>query len=469
MPVFYPQCWVAFRVYFDGLGGNDSREMIVPPIEPREASVGLNGYNLADTFEVSFFADHLPIAPELVRAMGVDVYLFQTPELVKDPRPYLVEKNRIITGIVDEFTADYTSDGRVIRASGRDYTGLLLDKKWTTAYTVPLGKDLRDTVQDLLDVFHSKITGGRGIKLRAVYGDAVKDLLGGPIVGGLQEGITTKKRVLKNYRPSTSKGRSKVQKKRYHVPTGRSWWDVIYELCLSYGLIAHLVGEEVVLHEPQSLTDESQGKALHYAYGHNLASLSISRKLSNHAAPQVVASYYDQAEKKFVEVRFPPDAPLKVSGGGGVTQNFRRVVPPAGIEDKETLRSYLSAAYHMYGRSEASIKFQTKALRGLQGKETGENDLLQLRPGHPIAIGWDSVGRTDIRERTPEERRTLLLGAGFSELVASVVAQNFDRLDSLRRHFYTKAATFHWGIGDGVSVDVEAINYVVQNRDEVRA
>lgn len=463
--LYFPQVWAAGKVVFDGLGADDSKEFILKPLQPREASMGLNGYNLADTWEVAFFADKLPISPELIRALSIDLYAFQTDKLEVDPTPYLVEENLIVTGIADEVTLDYSDGGRIVRASGRDYTGLLIDKKWRPDKGIDIGEDLQWAVQGVLDEFY-KVSGNQGIKLRAVWSSDKP----APVVAFVKEGVTQKKTVHKSKtKPKTSKGRSRVTKKRLPVPTGRSYWDVIYELCLSYGFIAYVQGEEVIIHEPQALADEAGSKAITYAFGHNLSTLNISRKLSNHAAPQVVASYYDQREKAYIEVRFPEDKKANPTGAGGNTIKFRRVTPPAGIEDKETLRAYLAAAYHMYGRSEASLRFTTKALRGLASKDQSElddsNNILRVRPGSPMAFGWDSVGRVDMKELHPDERYGALLDKGFSSEIAQVIANNYDRLDSLRRPFYLKALSFSWSITDGLSVEGEGINYVNPKRD----
>jgi hypothetical protein len=474
MALFFPQCWVSMRVVFDGLGEEDSKELILPMLQPREANIGLNGYNLADTFEVQFHADVLPISPELIRAVGLDIYLFQTDKLETDPRPHLNEINRIITGIVDEWGMDYSGGGRFIRGTGRDYTALLIDKKWLPTDIVELGDDLAVTVQNLLDKYYNAV-GRRGKRLKAVYSSERP----APVVGSVAEGIvkkTTLHRRGPKPKPKTSKGRSKVVKKRWPVPTGRSYWDVIYELCLSHGFIAYIDGESVIIHEPQSLSDESSGRALHYAFGHNLKTLDISRKLTNHAAPQVVASFYDQKAKTFVEVRFPDDDTAlgekkrRATGVGGNTIHFRRVVPPKDIADVETMKAFLSAAYHMYGRSEASVKFSTKWLRGLENPKVpdADTDLCRLRPGGPIALGWDSVGRVDFHELSREERWQRLMDEGYSQQVARVIADNYDKIDSLRRPFYTKAANFHYSIADGLNVEVEAINYINPKRDEAK-
>lgn len=476
MAIFYPQAWAAMRVVFDGLGEEDSKELIIRPIQPRAASVGLNGYNLADTFELEFHADILPFSPELIRAVGVDLYMFQTEKLETDPSPFLVEKNRLVTGILDEFAMDYSSGGRVVRGTGRDYTALLLDKKWLPTDTLDMGDDLVATVQKVLDKYYEAV-GRRGKKLTAVYSAD----LPAPVVGGVQEGIV-KKSVAHTtgkpkQKPRTSNGRKKVIKKRWPVPTGRSYWDVIYELCLSFGYISYVSGESVIVHAPQSLSDESSGRALHFAYGHNLETLDISRKLSNQAAPQVVASYYDQKARQFIEVRFPLDntsvgeKKRYATGVGGNTVHFRRVAAPPGIGDPKTLTEYLSAAYHLYGRAEAAVKFSTKSLRGLDNPKVkdAETDLIRLRPGNPVAIGWDSVARSDIRELSREEKREKLLNAGYSREVSRIIAENYDKLDSLRRPFYTKAVSFNWSISGGLSVEVEAINYINPKREEAKA
>jgi len=76
MPTYYPRAWAVMRVYFDDFTGEGSKSIEIETV-PSEMTVHLNGYRQADTFDLSFDARHLPMTPELIRAIGVSLYLFQ--------------------------------------------------------------------------------------------------------------------------------------------------------------------------------------------------------------------------------------------------------------------------------------------------------------------------------------------------------------------------------------------------------
>jgi hypothetical protein len=457
--IYYPNCYCNAKVVIDGLGGADSKVLTLTDLRPVSASVGLNGYNQADTFECSFFLDDLPVSPEVLRSMSVDVYMGHTAKLESDPGSIIVPENLKATGQIDDAEISYSADGKVLRVQGRDYTQLFLDKKWPPQESIETGRELSVTIQAIVDKFQ----GGKGVKMAVEYRATTKQ----PIVGIVRQGVTARKATVS--KPTTAKGRSRTTEKRIPVQSGRSYWDVIYELCLSYGFICFVDGDKLVIHEPKSLDEEAASKALYMAYGRNLADLSIARKFGRNAAPSVVATFYDPQAREHVEVEYP-EAKKHPAGYGTVTTNYRRVVAPASIQDAETMRAFLRAAYEMFGRSEATIKFSTKALTGLQqDRADAQQDLTRLKPGDPIAIGVDTTDRRDLSEKkTVGERRQILINSGLRENVAQVIAERYDHLDELRRVFYTKSVDLSWSIRDGMTVSVEAINYIVPTRDAAK-
>ncbi len=477
------------RVIFDGLGEADSEALILDDIQPTEAVVHLNGYNQADTFEMSFHGARLPISPEVIRAIGVDIYMFNADKLLskEEARQQLNDTTRVMHGLVDDPSMTFDTQGKIFRVSGRDYTALMLDRPYPPLQSISTGRDLAVTVQDIIDEATGFVAVGplnqgrvRGDQLKVVYADDVDELLGLQ-VDTVGEGIIKKKSnnadELKKMRaaakkanaktakkPRTDTGRSKVTSVRMPVPSGRNYWDVVSELCLSYGRLVYVDGNNVVIRRPQSMSEETADRTLRFAYGRNLASLAISRHIGREAAPQIVASFYDEKARKFVEVKWPTDDKKLVMTTGSNTINFRRIALPPGIRDQGQAEQICEAAYHTYGRSESSVKFSTKALRDLRSM-----NVLRLKAGDPISVGWDAFDKQDVRDKSVNEREQLLLDLGYRREVAQIVAANYDKLDQLRRPMYTKEATLTWSKVDGISVDVDAINYVVASRDDKKA
>ncbi len=153
-------------------------------------------------------------------------------------------------------------------------------------------------------------------------------------------------------------------------------------------------------------------------------------------------------------MKYPPDDKKIALATGSQTVNFRRIALPVVISDQETARSYCELAYHTYGRSEGSLKFETRALRDLTLK-----DLLRLKVGDPIALAFNTLDDQDLREKTTVERVRILLDLGYQLQVANVVAENYDRLDQLRRTLYTREVSFRFENRSGISVSVDAINF----------
>lgn len=480
MSIAYPQCWAGLRVIFDGLGGDDSKELILNDVRPTEATVHLNGYNMADTFELAFNATILPFSPEVIRALSVDIYMFNGPRLLtnSEARDYFVPENLLIHGLMDDEALDYTESGRIIRITGRDQTALLADVPWPPGQTIATGEDLVTTVQGMIDLAQN----GLGVKMTAIDSDD----LPAPTVSGIGEGITSKtnrdaiiaqkarikaanKKLVKAKKPSTSSGRTKTTKFRIPVPSGRSYWDAISELCLQYGHLCYVQGLNVVIRRPQSISEETVDQALRFVYGRNLAELRIKRHHGREAAPQIVASFYDAKDKKFIEVRWPKtdkawilaNAASSTKGTGKTTVNFRRILLPPGIRDQGAAEEICKAAYLNYGRSEAQISFSTKTLTDIDGKQ-----VLKARPGNVISIAFDGLDGQDLRKATVEERVTILRDLGYRAEVANIVAQNYEKLDQLRRPVYAKELSFSYSKDDGISLEAQAINFVVPKRDD---
>ena len=82
MPAFYAQCRAILQVVFDGFGDSESdSETLVIPILPKSATVHINSYKQADSWELVFDSGDLPFDPALIRAGAAEIYVFQTAGL----------------------------------------------------------------------------------------------------------------------------------------------------------------------------------------------------------------------------------------------------------------------------------------------------------------------------------------------------------------------------------------------------
>jgi hypothetical protein len=495
--IFFPNCFGILSIVFDGFGGDDSNPRIVPFL-PRRATVHLNGYREADTFEVEFDAKLFPFSPELLRSAAVELFMFQTDGLLVNaleahksngqevwnlsqfttPDETGNNPNRVIAGLVDSADLHYGEDGRSFKVQGRDYTALLVGRDWPDGKRIPIGEDLAQTVQDLVDeAVGASVrnapsgqitkTGKSTLFVRYIGSDQVETTANG-------QGATKRKEQVFKPPPKVGAHHSKTQKKGFPVHSGKNYWDVIYDLCVRHGKIAFVSGNTVVISDPHTLTQISADNALKVAYGRNLQNLEISRHMGKEAVPQIVAYTYDKATRKQIAVKWPdkPFPALKqtsqkghgaaeITGIGTVKEQTLRIIPPQSITDPATLQAYCKAYYDNLARSEASIKFTTKFL-----KDLNSSNMLAVRPGDPVRVQFDPFRVEDMRNLDEFQRYNRMLELGYSDEVAELVATEFDKLNRFQAPYYVKDVSFSWDKDSGISIDVEALNYIAPTRSD---
>lgn len=479
--IFYPQCFGFLSVVFDGFvdEGTEASPKIIPFL-PTSASVHMNGYREADTFEIEFDAKAFPFSPDILRSCAVELFMFQTDgQLVSNLETHTdsgekwnlsqfqTDENRVISGLIDEATLHYGDDGRSFRVSGRDYTSLLLNRDWPDGKRVPVGGQLDDVVQALVDeAVGAKLHGGRTLTVEYRGEDDV--------ITRAQGRSLTKKVVKSQTAPTVGRNHSRTQKKGFPVRSGRNYWDVIYDLCLRHSKICFVSGNTVIISDPKTLTAQSDAQAIRMAYGRNIKYLEVQRQMGKEAVPQIVASVYDKEKRIQVEAKWPKTiqpqlrqksqkgaGPADITGIGTVREQTLRVTPPASIKDQGLLEEFVKAYYDNLARHEGSIKFETKALKDLKG-----DDVLSLRPGDPVRVEFDAFVSEDFKELSEFERYARLRELGYSDEVSEIVAVEFDRLKQFEAPFYVKDVSFSWSNDDGLSVRVEGINYVSPKRDD---
>src|ERR1043165_3106032 len=88
--------------------------------------------------------------------------------------------------------------------------------------------------------------------------------------------------------------------------------------------------------------------------------------------------------------------------------------------------------------------------------------MLKMRSGDSVEIKWDAFNSEIMMSPsvTKEQKITTLLSLGYSYEVAALVADQYVRLDYFRQPFYVKEVNFTWDYSQGISVDVEAMNFI---------
>jgi len=504
--VYYPRCRAVLHLIFDGFAdvAEDSEEIIVPTI-PVRATVHLNPYKQADSYELTFDADDLgDLDPELIRSGAADIYLFQartlhdedfvvsrqyptaqdtTGFLPRDPNATIayeqdltsaIERwtlgNRpIVAGLFDEPHLELGSGGRWVTVTGQDYTAYLCGRQWppngSVARRIPVGKRLDVTIAEML---HEADPRGR---LRLVIrGIDPSDLptVGAADVNGHARGIP--------------------------VDTGTSYWDVMYKTVTRHGLIIFVDGLDVVIARPANLHSAHDTQIRKLAWGKNIDSLDLSRRIGRETSPTIVVQGYDPTTKKIISRQFPsgdrritkgdakkaaadvtkatsvtkikaPPKTVKKPGQKSVTvhdQDEYQIIPLYGITDPKILELTAETLHNLLGRAERRCIVRTNDLRDLD-----ESDLLGLRSGAAIAIDFQDYNRALLENPDVSDDAKVghLLARGYGATIARTVVKHYAKLQSLRQPLKVREATFTYGVGrgEGVSIELELINFVTIN------
>jgi hypothetical protein len=433
---YIPRCHALLSAVLDGRGGPDTEPLMLE-VQPQEASVSLNGYHDADTWAIQFDARSLPFDPELIRSAAVVVYMFAA-ETVDDDREWAVPEFEMIRGLLDEDKLSISNDGKTVSLSGRDYTGILLDTEWDPRNRIPSGKPLDTTVQAIADAAAPKGTRQRFQVAYESIGNPVP-----PIVGAAHRS---------------------TKKKGLWVKPGKSYWDVIYEMVLHHGLITFVEGERIVITDPRTQTAVSAAAAPRVAWGRNLSSLEVTRKFAKERVPQIQLTAYDASSRKQISVTYPAN-PKAVTTGIGTKKNEVMFLPgPGSVQDRATLLRYAQVRYDNMARAEAVYRFETLALEALDGE-----DLLRLKAGSPVRIGFDPFNQEEMRTLSVAQRIEHMRALGYSPKLSAFVANYFERIEQFRQAYYTRQADYKFSTTDGLRVAVEAVNYAYEPRELAEA
>lgn len=434
MSVFRPRCHAILSVVLDGRSPTQpSSEPLMLEATPSTATVTRTGPHSADLFSLEFDARVLPFDPELVASIAVVIYMFNADSL-DDRREWAVEDYEMIRGLADEPSLEISDTG-TFSFDGRDYTGLLLDTEWDPRVRIPSGRPLDETVQTLAD---EAAPEGTRARFEVVYES--DDIPIPPIVG---------------------KARRSTKKNGLWVKPGKSFWDVIYEMCLHEGLVAFVRGERIYITDPLTQTRATVLDAPRIVHGRSLTSLEVSRRLAKERVPQVKVTTYDAAARKHVEVVYPK-AKSKITTGLGMKKNEVMILPaPRGVRDRDALERYAKARFLNMARAEAKYRFGTRHLESVNGV-----DMLRIQAEQPVFIEFDPFNAEHMRALSTDQRIEHLVALGYSQALSTFVATNYQRLDQFRQPYYMRQAEFSFDAESGIDIDIEAANYAHEAREE---
>lgn len=459
--VYWVRCHAMMSVVLDGRGGDDSKPLMIQGT-PRTASVCRNGYHDADTWSLEFDARALPFDPEIIRSCAVAIYMF-TASGLGDRREWAIPDYEMVRGLADDDGIELSDNGQSVTISGRDYTGLLLDKEWDPTKQIPYGIPLDQQVQAIAD---AAAPPGAALKFRVVW-DVEESLF--------------EKLSLAGGKPKVGAQHRSTKRKGLWVRPGKTYWDVIYEMTLSCGLNAFVRGEEIIIRAPNTQTTASVAKAPKLVYGRNLMSLNAKRKLTREKVPTIQVVGFDPAVGQ-VSAIYPENANEAAAVGvqlktkvakvdknalGIVSSEILLVNAPQGVVDKATLKQIAKARFVSMARAETSYRAETKHLEALDGE-----DLLRLNAGDPVSIMFDPFNKEQMNSLSVEQRVDHLLDLGYSAQISRYIATYYDRLDQYRAPHYIHSAEYEWAAGEdgaGITIGIESVNYAYEPREAERS
>lgn len=478
-------------------------------IVPYSASVELNSYRLADTAKVTFSLRALPFDPRIIRAATLQVFggtfspkeyaeamqrneALLLPDAVPEGRGEAGASNELFRGFVDDWEMTLDAEGQdTVSISARDTTGPLLDEEIPEQF-------LQDLPDLPLDVLIQLLLTGDGVPdpvLSRRYG-----LPGFRGIVVLNESSTPVLPLLSQVRHPTyfdSKRTAKKGRRRPPANTQKqSYWDVITDLCVSAGLIVYirpgtkpvilpgvgavLPAAEIVISDPRTYYGDAAPTGIDLstqrllAYGINVKSLRVRRKIGGVKVPAVEVRSFDPVTGTRLSSRYPPLIRGKT--------NRARV----GLGDKEEVKVFLldeisgpgaltqleaaaRSIYDQLGRGEMEVEVRTKHLAALeQYMDDGiEADLFRLRPGDPVSIEIASAlvdtgqvsAHTLFTSAGPDSRVASMIARGIPPAAATLAAAAMDN-PFIQTTFRTQRIQWQWDNDAGWEATVEAINYL---------
>ena len=432
---------------------------------PRSATVCRNGNHEADTWSLEFDMRVLPFDPEGIAAIAVRIYMWDS-EGDDVGKEWAVDGNLMVSGLADE-DAIKISPQQTLTMSGRDYTSVL-DPEWDVRNPIPFGKPLQQTVQDIADMAAPAGTTARFLVVWNVTDDDGNPVPASSVI-------------------TFASARSTKEKGAW-VKQGKTYWDVIYELVINHGFITFVTqaGDQaqIVISSPRTQTLQSLSQAPRIAYGHNLMTFEASRKLAKNRVPQLRMIYWDALQKQRFEVLYPgahQSQPLGI--GLGLKKNEIETVPaPHYCHDRDSALRFCKMRWEMMARSETEYKMTTRHLRVPGGGDIDREDrlyppgtvndvvgaeynLLALQAGDPIGVAFDPFNQEQVRSLDIGQRENFLEVLGYSPQVAAFVARNIEIIDEFRQPFYTRKAEYHFDQREGMTIEIEAVNFASERRE----
>lgn len=458
MSFHYPQCAVQLRILpedYQLKSDPTTQQTYVVNVLAREVVVNRNDYKTTDTFSMEIDYKSFPFDPRTIRACGVAIFMQDGGSLenriVPDAKTQMnpAQSNCVFIGFVDEDEIEFDDSGRRVKFTGRDCTALLIDQKYQVNSPIFPTQPLDVVLTNLLAAFSAtqvikviNTTGGTLPAPASYYADFGSKLAGGVNVGGGAK---------------------------------ESYWDIIQHLVGEAGLICYMGltsknGPSVpalFLSTPKNQNaaiDPVTGQQatqtaddIKVIYGKNIKRLELKRKLGRLKNINIMVR--SRVGKQVLTAKIPLEATPSWCKAYGIQQAEVQipVLRPDGSVDATQLHPapYLSfpykkvankaqlvqigqTIYEQYSLQMLEGSFETKEMLGFGMGPSGPQltgpvqqrvfDLTQIQKGTlSIEVNPEDMAGVS-RLQTVESRAQYLLGRGYEDTIASLLAKTIGKM-----------------------------------------
>jgi len=463
MGIFYPQAAVTMKLRLeDYVRDSNSLEFYEFTVLAKSVTVTTNSYFEADTFECSIEYKNFPFDPRAIRACGVTIHVEDMKKLYGEDgkRVEIVpnKANTIFQGFADDDSIKFDDSSRTVVLEGRDFTSLLIDAPYLKG-NYPVTQKVDVAIQSLL----SELPATAQLRVDNRVGD-----------------LPTLSKFWDDKQPGS--GRKNVRK-------DQSYWDLIQSIIADAGLIAYIELDKLVISKPRILYDKSNAKV--FIYGHNIKSLKFKRKLGRRKSFNLRLTAFSFKNKLPISAKIPEQAtsewlernsylakPIKElkfdTEGKPIDDNNQRPAPYISfripnVADQKQLIAMGEELFEEIARQEIEGDFTTREM-SIYYQELNQDgfpnsksqvqtfDVLSLRAGTPVAIVLDDK---DLKKATKienkKQREAYLTARGYIPAIAAALADSLGKYSNV---FYTKGYRLRVDAQDGVTFDVNFLNYI---------
>ena len=463
-------------------------------IIPRSATYKMEGIKQGGKLTVELKYSDFPIDPRAIRACAIEFYMGTVTRenfeagmngqtrigtetdnsgglsLSVIPYTYVDNNNQQRTnlrfkGWVDDFEADFNADDEpIIRLECSDNTRLLFNQLAPAGSSIPPNMPIDQAIATYIAQFPQ--CNGLSVEYRPP-GATI------PMINILDRAKTA-------YRPQLGPIPSKNGESKLTI------LDYIIDECGSLGHVAFMDGTTIVIQQPQTLYSDfyptrvddpyiprqlpNNGRLLKnrtMIYGRTIKSMNIRRKYTVSAPRNIEVRSYLGSGKQLLVARYPEkgDRLIRMAPGNNATHEDWLVKKVRGIQNQDLLKKIAHAIYEQQNRNEIEVKISTTRLSSFGG-DNNDIDLMDLKVGDPLDIEINKDPMSSVSNSKAElenDAVNYMIKHGYNSKFAKAYAAAINNT-YFQHTFVVKELEYNWSNEDGVSIDINLMNYI-----EVRA